>query len=182
MKTHRIKSAAVFILLTFTLTGCFAVDGNFINLRNKVLYSVNEDLDRDVEFAVGAAGIRMGSLVVSFSESEPYVDDMIRKLDRVQIGVYNRHHQGKLSINYGELKRITSELRDDDYEFIVRTYDQDGMTAVMVKKDSEYELNEMFIIAFSDDQLVLAQFFGDLDGLIEIALREQGFKFDMAKN
>lgn len=182
MKTHKIKLVVTMIFLATMLTGCFAVDGYFKSMRNKVLRSVDADFDREIEFGVGASGIMFGSMVVSFSDAEHYVDDMMRKIDRVQIGVYKKAGYGRLNMNFKELKRITEELKDNDYKFIVRSVNYDEMVAVMVKNDAGYRLNEMFIVALSDDELVMTQVFGDLDELIEIAIREEGFKIDVAHN
>jgi len=182
MKSNKIKLVIILITASVLLSGCISVDNNFKGVRNKVLSSIDTDFHREVEFGVGAAGLMFSSIVVSFTDAEHYIDDMIRKIDRVQVGVYKQEVPGDVQIDFHQLRKITDELKDSGYNFIVRSIDSDEMVAVMVKNDAEYRLNEMFVVTLNDDELVMAQIFGNLDELIEIVIREEGFKVEMANH
>lgn len=79
------------------------------------------------------------------------------------------------------MKNISSDLIEDGYEVIVRSSSNKEMVAVLVKSKSD-RLNEMFIIALNEDELVMTQIFGNLDELIEIAIRSKNMNFEYAKN
>lgn len=72
------------------LSGCIAVDGYFKGVRNKVFSSVEGDFKK-VEFSIGPAAITLSSAVVSFSDAPEFTDDMLRKVDRIQLGVYKNY-------------------------------------------------------------------------------------------
>lgn len=178
MKT--IKLLILTLAASLLLSGCIAVDGYFKNVRNKVFSSVNGDFQKEVEFSVGAAAITLSSVVVSFSDAPEFTDDMLRKIDRVQIGVYKNLDWRSYKPNFNSLREITSDLRNDDYECIVRSIDRDEMVAVMVKSNDNM-LKEMFVVAVNDEELIMTQVFGDLDELIEIVLREEGLNVNVAQ-
>ena len=106
---------------------------------------------------------------------------MLRKIDRVQIGVYENSDWRSYKPHFNSLREITSDLKDDGYECIVRTINSDEMTAVMVKTNSE-KLKEMFVVVVNENELVMTQIFGDLDELIEIVIREEGLNVELARN
>jgi predicted small secreted protein len=180
MKTT-IKLLIITLAASFLLSGCIAVDGYFKNVRNKVFKSVEGDFHKEVEFSLGAAAITLSTVAVSLSDAPDFTDDMLRKIDRVQIGVYENLDWQRYKPNFNSLRAITSDLKEDGYEFIVRTINRDEMVAVMVK-GNDYKIKEMFVVAVNDEELVMAQIFGDLDELIEIAIREEGFKVEVAHN
>lgn len=180
MKTT-IKLLIITLAASFLLGGCIAVDGYFKNVRNKVFKSVEGDFHKEVEFSLGAAAITLSTVAVSLSDAPDFTDDMLRKIDRVQIGVYKNLDWRRYKPNFNSLRAITSDLKEDGYEFIVRTIDRDEMVAVMVKSD-DYRIKEMFVVAVNDEELVMTQIFGDLDELIEIAIREEGFNVEVAHN
>lgn len=176
-----IKYLIAIIAASILFSGCISVDGYFKNVRNKVFSSVNGDFQREVEFAVGPALLTMSSIAVSFSDAPEFTDDMLRKIERVQIGVYKNRDWKSYKPNFNSLRNISQDLINDGYEVIVRSSSQKEMVAVMVKEKHE-RLNEMFVIAVNEDKLVMTQIFGDLDELIEIAIRSEGLNFGYAKN
>ena len=180
MKTNKVKIILRLLAASLLLTGCFSVDGYFKKMRNTVLNGIDGDYKREIEFGIGAAGLALSSYAVSFSDANDYADDMIRKIDRVQVGIYKTRDYEKPK--FSTLKAVTSDLKDEGYEFIVRSVDHDEMTAVMVKNEHDNRLKEMFIVTLNDEELVLVQVFGDLDKLIEIALRENGLNVEVSKN
>lgn len=175
-----VKLIIITLAASFLLSGCIAVDGYFKNIRNKIFSSVEGDFHKEVEFSLGAAAITLSSVVVSFSDAPDFTDDMLRKIDRVQIGVYKNVDWRNYKPNFNSLKEITTELKEDDYECIVRSVEQNEMVAVMVKTEPD-RLKEMFVITLSDEELVITQIFGDLDELIEIVIREEGLNVEVAQ-
>lgn len=83
-----IKYIIAILASSILFSGCISVDGYFKNVRDKVFSSVNGDFQREVEFAVGPAVLTLSSIAVSISDAPEITDDMLRKIERVQIGVY----------------------------------------------------------------------------------------------
>ncbi len=176
-----IKYIIAIIAASILFSGCISVDGYFKNVRNKVFSSVNGDFQREVEFAVGPALLTMSSIAVSFSDAPEFTDDMLRKIERVQIGVYKNRDWRSYKPNYNSLKNISSDLIEDGYEVIVRSSSNKEMVAILVKSKRN-RLNEMFVIAINEDEMVMTQIFGDLEELVEIAIRSKNMNFEYAKN
>ena len=177
----KINLIIVTLAAAVLLSGCIAVDGYFKNVRNKVFSSVDGSFDKEVEFSFGAAMLTLSSVAVNFSDAPEFTDDMIRKIDRVQIGVYRNNDRRNFRPDFASIKNITDELKEDGYDFIVRSVNHDDLVLVTVKSD-EYKIREMFVVALSDEEMVMTQIFGDLDELMEIAIREQGFDVEVAHN
>lgn len=179
MKT--IRAIVIIISTSILLSGCIAVDGYFKGMRNKVLSSVDGEFHKEIEFSIGAAAITLSSIAVSFSDAPEFTDDMLRKISRVQIGVYKNYDWKNFNPNVESLKQLTEDLRDDNYEFIVRSIKRDEMVLVSVKND-DYEIREMFVVVANTDELIMTQIFGNLGELMEIAIREQGLNVEVASN
>lgn len=178
MKASRL--IIITLALTFLLSGCIAVDGYFKGVRNKVFSSVEGDFKKEVEFSIGAAALTLSSAIVSFSDAPEYTDDMLRKVDRIQLGVYKNYDWENYKPSFNSLREITSELTEDGYECIVRSIDKSDMFAVMVKTNSD-RIKEMFVVAVNPEEMVMTQIFGDLDELLEIAIRSQSMNVNFAK-
>lgn len=179
MKT--IKTIVLIIAAAILLSGCIAVDGYFKNMRNKVLSNVEGEFHKEIEFSVGAAAITLSSMAIHFSDAPEFTDDLLRKITRVQIGVYKNYDWSNFKPNMKSLKLLSDDLRDDDYEYIVRSINRDEVVLVCVKNDEE-KIREMFVVAASKDDLVMTQIFGNLNELMEIAIREQGLDVQVAAN
>ncbi len=176
----RIKLIIIFLAAVFLLSGCISVDGYFKGMRNTVFKSVDGSYHREVEFSLGAAALTLSSVAVSFSDAPEFTDDILRKVDRVQIGVYKNNDWRNYKPNFASMKKISDDLREDGYNFIVRAVDRDEMVLVTVKGDSE-KIKEMFIVVATDEELVMTQIFGDLNEIMEIAIKQQGLDFEVAK-
>lgn len=183
MKTITIKLLLLGVVLSTTLTGCFNVDAEFKSMRNDVLENIDGDFKRDIEFGIGSAGITLASSFIALSDTDENVDDLLRQMSSIQIGVYqNRSHRGELNLHSSMLKNFSENMQINGWEFIVRTVDRDEMSMVFVKSDDEDNFSDLFVVSLDDDELVMAKLTGDLNEAINIAIRENGLKFHMAKN
>ena len=119
MKT--IKIITLTVVASLLLSGCIAVDGYFKSMRNKVFSSVDGEFQKEVEFSFGAGAITLSSIAVSLSDAPEFTDDMLRKIDRIQLGVYRNRNWKNFKPNIASLREITSDLREEGYEYIVRS-------------------------------------------------------------
>ena len=179
--------ALIIIFSIFSLTmlnGCFGVNHEFKNIRNVLFSATDKEFNKEIEFSVGPAGLALAGMFVRFADDKDgrNVSEMIGDISRVQIGIYHNRDRFNSDINFNFLKEINNEMQGNGWQYIVRAVDHNEMTAVYVRTDEEENLREAFVIALSDEDLVFANIYGDLDGLIETAIRQNGIHFEMANN
>lgn len=187
MNQRKNKSVIFLVILSsvFLFSGCFGVNTEFRSIRNSLLQNNKSDFDRTFELSVGQAGMLLASMIIRMAdESEYSVDELLAQVSRVQIGVYElEDHVDFADINCKEmLGSIDAQMKNEGWHYIVKTRDHGEIAAVFIRDNILDEFSEMFVVAFSGEELVLVQLNGDLDNLIQIAIREHGLKFQMAKN
>ena len=77
------------------------------------------------------------------------------------------------------MQKINNEMQLRGWRYIVRLYNDDELTGVYVSTNPEMFLKKMFIITHDSEQLVLVEIEGNLDRLIELAIHDKKFKFDI---
>lgn len=175
----------VFSIVSLTMfSGCFGVNGQFKSIRNAVLLNTDKDFERDIEFSVGPAGLALAGMFVRFADDQDgrNISEMIGEISRVQIGVYKNRDRFDRDVHFNFLREINDEMEGNGWQYIVRAVDHNELAAVYVRTDAEENIREAFIVALSREDLVFANIYGDLDGLIETAIRQNGIHFEMADN
>lgn len=168
------RNIIVFVAAAFLLSGCIGVNRDFQNIRTNILASVNDEFERDVEFAVGPGLIYLAGMFVKFAdEGDEGIDDILSNVSRVQVGVYKRNgfERGGFNLNY--LNEVNDYLRSEGWDYLVKSRDADELSFVYVQSEDE-DLNSIFAIALSYDELVMVEVSGNLDELIEVIIREEG--------
>jgi hypothetical protein len=131
-----------------------------------------------VEFSIGSAGIMLASVFVSFADMDAEVDvgEMLSNISRVQVGVYERHdNNAKPSLKL--LREITDEMEDEGWQYIVRTVDGNEMVAVCIQDEEVDRIQQMFVVALTEEELVMTEIHGDLGAIVEVAVRDHGLNF-----
>ena len=175
----------VFSILSLTmLNGCIGVNGEFRNMRNIIFAGTDKAFEKEIEFSVGPAGMALAGMFVRFADDRDGRDvaEMIGDISRVQIGIYKNRNRFDDDVNFAFLKEINDEMNSNGWYYIVRAVDHNEIAAVYVKDDENDNLREAFIIALNDDEMVFANIYGDLNGLIETAVRQNGIHFETAHN
>jgi Domain of unknown function (DUF4252) len=176
MKTL-LKISPLFIAFVFISSGCINVNRNFKQTSNELIREFGNDYHREVELSLGPFMINVASWVVNFSQDDDeMIDDMMRQVSNVQVGVYTLTKNGgkeKASI----MEKINNEMNARGWQYIVRSYDNHDLTAVFVSKNPDMFFRKMFIITHDSEQLVLVEVEGNLDRLIELAIKDKKFMF-----
>jgi hypothetical protein len=133
--------------------------------------------DREIEFAVGPAGLLLAGMVIKFSDSDEIADDIIRQISRVQIGIYNNDHGNDFDWSFSSLTELVDVMSDKDWECIVRSKNSNELTSVFVKYEDDF-LNQIFVVTLNEQEMILAEVNGDLAEVVEIAIREKGFNVE----
>jgi hypothetical protein len=177
MKTL-LKFSPLIVTLLIAASGCIGINRNFREVRATLISKFGNDYHREIEVSVGPFLINFASWVVNLSQEDEIVDDLMRQVSNVQVGVYTMTKDREKEKNT-VMEKINSEMQSRGWRYIVRSYSDDELTAVYVSKDPEMFFKKMFIITHDSEQLVLVEVEGKLDKLIELAIHDKKFKFDM---
>lgn len=174
----------VFSFLSLSLfNGCLGVNEEFRSLRNTIFSNTDNQFEKEIEFSVGPAGLALAGMFVKFADDEEgrNVGEMIGEISRVQIGIYNNRDRFNNEIDFSFLKEINKQMNKNGWQYIIRAVDHNELAAVYIKTDETENLREAFIITMNNEDLIFANIYGDLNGLIETAIRQNGIHFEMAE-
>ena len=181
MKNKQIKIIVSLLLLTVLLSGCFGVDRSFRQIRNYILENTHGEFDKDFEFSIGSTGISLASVAVSFADSEEPIDEILSEISSIQVGIYSNKDSAKIRTDFAGLKHLTNLMEKAGWEFIVRSVGSDELTAVFVRV-YENQLNRVFVISVNHEEMVLVEMYGNVEKVIEIAIREGELNLHSAAN
>ena len=168
-----LKYITIFLAISIFASGCIGVNREFKNIRSQILESLDDDFDRQIEFSVGPVGFFVASQFVKFADTEENVDEMLSKVKNIHIGIYDRLSTfSKPSLSL--LQNITESIVDEDWKSLVKSIDGNEMVGVFVKDMDLEEIEEIFVVTLTDEELVLVKLQGKLGAIIEIIVRDHG--------
>ena len=179
MKTKSIVLLVAVSLFLTTLTGCIGVNRQFSEVKNKIMGELGDDYKTEYQFSVGPALIHVSSLFVDLAADEEYIDDMLREISSVQVGIYNRVEGAGDKADFSILNSIDKEMSKNGWKYIVRTIESDELTSIHISADPEELLEKMYIINLNDEELVIVEVNGDLKKVISYAIEEKSFNLKM---
>ncbi len=173
MNFNKIKLIIIFVSIALISTSCIGVNREFKNIRSQILDNLDDDFDRQIEFSVGPVGFFVASQFVKFADTEENVDEMLSKVKNIHVGIYDRlSNFSKPSLSL--LRTITNSFVDEDWKSLVKSIDGNEMVGVYVKDHSPDDIEELFVVTLTDDELVLVKLQGSLGSIIEVIIRDHG--------
>ena len=179
MKTKSIILLVAVSLFLSTLTGCIGVNRQFSEVKNKIMGKLGDDYKTEYQFSVGPALIHVSSLFVDLAADEEYIDDMLREISSVQVGIYNRIEGARYKADFSILNSVDKEMSKNGWKYIVRTIENDELTAIYISSNPDELLKKMYIINLSNEELVIVEVNGDLKKVISYAIEEKSFNLKM---
>ena len=179
MNTFKTFIYILSFFLLILLTGCIGVNRQFSEVKDKIMGELDNDYKTEFQFSVGSSAITISSWFVDLAADEEYIDEMMREISSVQVGVYNRVESSDAKANFGTLRSIDEEMHNKGWEYIVRSADNEELTAIYLSADPEEMLNKMYIINLSDEKLVIIEVNGDLKKVISYAIEDRNFRFNI---
>ena len=179
MKTKSIILLVAISFFLVTLTGCIGVNRQFSEVKNKIMGELGNNYKTEFQFSVGSALIHVSSWFVDLAADQEYVDDMLREISSVQVGVYNRIEGTKHKSDFSTLNLIDKEMSSKEWKYIVRSSENDELTAIYISSDPEELLKKMYVINLSNEELVIVEVNGDLKKVISYAIEERNFNLKM---
>jgi hypothetical protein len=178
MNRKKIAQVLLLAMLSLSFTGCIGVNGSFKKIRNTLKNNLDLEYNKTVEFSIGRTGIMLAGMVVRFADTEEPIEDVLREVTRVQVGIYERDY-GDLNAKVENLNVLTAEMENQGWKYIVRSVQSNEMVSVFIRED-DTEFNQLYVVNVSDHEMVLVEIHGDLSKVIEIVLREKAFDVDFA--
>ncbi len=166
-------------LLLILLTGCIGVNRQFSEVNDKIMGELGNDYKTEFQFSVGSAAITISSWFVDLAADQDYIDDMMREISSVQVGVYNKVTGSDAKADFSTLQSIDEEMHNKGWKYIVRSVEGNELTAIYLSDDPEEILNKMYVINLSDEELVIVEVNGDLRKVISYAIEEKEFDIKM---
>ena len=179
MKNKSIIPLIFLALLLVFLTGCIGVNRQFSEVKDKIMGELGNDYKTEFQFSVGSAAITISSWFVDLAAEQDYIDDMMREISSVQVGVYYKVEDSDAKVNFGTLQSIDEEMNNNGWKYIVRSIDNEELTAIYLSADPEEMLNRMYVINLSGEELVIIEVNGDLKKVISYAIEERNFDVKM---
>jgi hypothetical protein len=168
------------ITVGFLFTGCISVNRDFKRIRTNIFENSNVNITNKFELGIGKSAISLVSLFVTFKTSEKEIDpgEYISQLNSVQIGQYKLGR--KISDIAVSVKNITDYMKTEGWHYIVKHSSKKEITMIFLRDNMDNsELNDLFIINLQDNVLVLVDLNGELNHLIDIALRDRSLNVDV---
>ncbi len=175
MKNKFILLSVSLFLLVLSLTGCIGVNRQFNEVKNKIMGNLGEDYKTEYQFSVGSAIINVSSLFVDLTAEQEYIDDMLREISSVQVGVYKRIEGKSHSNDFNTLNLIDLEMSKGGWKYIVRTLDSNEFTTIYISAVPDELLEKLYVVNLKDDKLVIVEVNGDLKKVIGYAIEERKF-------
>lgn len=175
----KIKSITLMVsvsLLILFLNGCLGVNSQFSEVKDKIIGGLGNDYKTEFQFSVGSEAITISSWFIDLAADEEYIDEMMREISSVQVGVYNKVEGSDAKANFGTLQSIDEEMNNKGWNYIVRSVDDSELTAIYLSDDPGEILNRMYIIILSDEELVIIEVNGDLKKVISYAIEDRNFR------
>jgi len=177
MKKIKLFPIIALILLALTSTGCIGVNKEFRNIRTQILDDLNDDFNKTIEFSVGKSGFFFASKFVKLVDEDDdieNIDEILRDVSNVNIGIYDRVTNSSKPTR-SLLSEVSSSMRENEYQSVVKTIDGDEMVGIFIKDDDSEEITEMFAVILSDENLVMLKLNGNLNSLVETVVENEGF-------
>jgi hypothetical protein len=179
MMSSKIFIDIIIFFLLILLTGCIGVNRQFGEVKDKIMGELGNDYRTEFQFSVGSSAITISSWFVDLAANEEYLDEMMREISSVQVGVYNKVEGSDAKANFGTLQSIDEEMNNKGWKYIVRSVDNEELTAIYLSDDPGEILNKMYVINLSDEELVIIEVNGDLKKVISYAIEERKFDLKM---
>lgn len=163
-----------------SLTGCFDVDNQFKQLRGIVLDGTHADYTVEAEFGLGGFVIGVVQKIVGFAadddEDARIVQSVLKEIKGIQIGTYKlNNYSFERTDVFSKMQGIISYMNGFDYDSIIRNYDVDGASLIMVRtsRDRPDRIREIVILDFGHNEMNLVQLKGDIANIIDVVIREK---------
>ena len=157
------RGAVVFLTLAGVVlsTGCVLRGPS--GIKDQVERSNGRTYQREFGITVGRTGLGIARMAMRIGDEDEAVH-MLRGVNKVQVGVYEVVDQGN---GTGRSARASDFGL---YDPLVQVR-EDGETVLVLAREEDETIRRLLVVVDSDDELVIVRLRGDLERIIEDAIR-----------
>jgi len=108
---------------------------------------------------------------VSLDESSAETAEILREVDKVRLGIYERKSP-LTSLPNNCLSTVEQRMKHNNWELLLRVRDKEEITLIYYQLEKG-AVQSLSVIALSGDELVLVELEGDFDKIIQKTLIDQ---------
>jgi len=176
MKTKNIFLFALIALISVTSFGCFGVSDEFRSIKENLLRDTKAGYKKDIEFSVGKITLSMARMFVKLSDEDKEAEEILGNISSAEIGVYKVKNDAAKK-NY---MQVINTMEKQGWTYIVRSFEKNKSSVIFVKGNKSGWITELFVVAFEDSELNMVKVRGNLNKIIEIAIRDKDAKIGFA--
>lgn len=140
------------------------------------------ELEPQVELRIGRGLLGLVSTVARWSDDDDadFAAELLDEVEAVDLGIYTLLEQGRESPD-GLTTDGVEELKDLGWRVVVRTSEhRDGDRWVLYRGESGRD--QMLVIGFEDEELIVLRLTGQLGGILDNAIRREDDLIVVARN
>lgn len=160
----------------FLLPSCIDINKEFSEVTDRIIRNIGDDYKTQFQFSVGSTAIEISSWFIDFAANEEYIEEMVRELTSVQVGIYKRVESSNKKAAYSTLESIDEEMKSRSWRYLVRTIENDALTTIYISEDPALMLKKMYVVNLHHNELIIVEVNGDLKKVISYAVEERHFK------
>ncbi|MCF8259978.1 MAG: DUF4252 domain-containing protein [Melioribacteraceae bacterium] len=176
MKIKRISLLLLISTVGLFQTGCFGVTSHFKSIRESVAQRVDKDYVKRFEFGIGRSMMSVAGLFIRVAEKNndesENVDDLFAQIDLIEFSIFEKRDHSRNSPEVKVLDDLIYKLENNHYEYFVKFKDGNELGIVFLR-ESKDSYDRLLLVTFADENMVIAEMRGNLEGMIDWALKKR---------
>ena len=168
------RPLVLFLVLLPLVSGCVFGNERIRDEVDTIAWDLRPmELEPQAELRIGRSLLGLASTVARWSDDHDadFVASLLDDVDAVDLGIYTLHgdwHEGPDGLTTNGVE----ELRDLGWRILVRTREHgDGDRWILYRGDSAHD--QMLVIGFEDEELIVLRLEGRLGGILDNAIRRE---------
>lgn len=174
MNKNKIITGIIIFIITVSLSGCIGVNKGFRDMRTHILDNLEGDFHKVMEFSVGPSTLFLAGFLTKLADTEEDVHGIINQLSRVQVSIFENRTGDSFRASFKVMKSLSERMKEKGWKYIVRTVDGNEMVGVFIPALNQERLSQIFVVAITEEEMVITEVLGDLENIVEIAIRDHG--------
>ena len=177
MKAKNIVLFGLIIFISVTSIGCFGVTDDFKVIRSQLFNDTKLGYKKDIEFSVGKVSLSIAKFFVHLSDDDREAEEVLSSISSAQIGVYKT----RANFSRGNIRNVINSMEKRGWIYIVKNIDKDESSMIFVKNNNSDSFTDLFVIASEHGKVNLVEVHGNLDRIVEMAIKDKDAKLGFAK-
>ncbi|MBN1155526.1 DUF4252 domain-containing protein [candidate division KSB1 bacterium] len=169
------------LLLLFSFLGLIAMgctNKEFNHIERSIKQQVQPaHLKTRFKFSFGPLCLTTIRGVVSLTDADEMAKRQLRNVSKVQVGVYEFSPEEDKDIDLKVPTAVIERLKKSGWEVFVRVKERDENVVVLFKELGKEKIS-LYVLSLHDEEVVIVEVVGNLEHMIEEALREKSLNHE----